>query len=208
MMTPLEFAPLFVKRWEDGNSTDPIKTHSLDPDDAGNWSSGVKGHGLLIGSNHGVTPAALASFRKVPVAAITLADMRALTLSEAAAIALQDYYNATGINKLPWNAVTASLFDFRYNSGSAIAVMQRMLGLKDDGAIGPKTVGAYTAWINARTPEQAARTFANVRIERYKHLVEIDPANKKYINGWTNRANYYSPVDINPPEHWYERFMS
>ena len=71
MMDPHPFAVAFIRRWEDGNSDDPIKTHSLDPDDSGNWTGAAIGVGALVGSQHGVTPQALAKYRRAPVATIT-----------------------------------------------------------------------------------------------------------------------------------------
>jgi hypothetical protein len=58
-MTPADFAADFIFHWEDGQSNDPNRTHSMNPADAGNWSSGRAGVGDLIGSNHGVTPRCL-----------------------------------------------------------------------------------------------------------------------------------------------------
>jgi lysozyme family protein len=198
MMTPEQFAEAFILRWEDGNSNDPVKTHSLDRDDSGNWTGAEIGKGALVGSQHGVTPAALAAFRKVPVSQITLPVMRALSRNEAARIALRDYYEKPRLNLLPWNIVTASLFDFGWGAGpvTGIKKLQDMVDAPiQDGIVTPggKTIQLFTAFVKSQPVEFAAGAFWSIRERFYEDVIKAKPVKAKYERGWDNRSRWYTP---------------
>jgi lysozyme family protein len=194
-MTPEQFAAGFIRRWEDGGSTDPVKTHSLQHDDNGNWTGGRVGVGQLVGSQHGVTPQALAAYRKVSVGTITLEQMRALSIEEAGQIALAKYFYAPRLDRLPWNQLIASVFDMGWGTGpgQAIKLLQRQIGADDDGLIGPATVAALNAHIVAHGIEAAAWQFAFVRARFYASITVDKPTNLKFINGWLNRTESFAP---------------
>lgn len=168
-----------------------IGTHegelSLHPKDNGNWSGGKAGVGTLIGSKYGVTGAALSAYRGEPV---TAADMAALTKVEAVTLGVANYYRNPGFDKLPWNRVTASIVDKGWGSGprQAIKMMQRMIGVTADGAIGPTTVAAYGAWLNAKGEEAAARQWADIRM-----LFDGSLNQPTFLRGWDNRTRSFLP---------------
>lgn len=195
MMTPEQAANLFIFHWEDGEKTDPNKTHSMKANDRGNWTGGAQGVGVLVGSNHGVTARALAAYRKVPVASITAAIMHALTIGEAADIALTTFYDDNHLDRLAWNPVTASVFDFAYGAGPITAPMhlQRLVGEKDDGIIGFATVSAYARWITRLGLEGAAKAWSVERLAYYRSVVQAHPEQAENFNGWQNRTVYYLP---------------
>lgn len=202
MKSPHDFAKDFILRWEDGGSTDPAKTHSLDRIDTGNWVGD-----RLVGSNHGVTAPALAAHRKVPVSSITQAVMRALTLDEAADIALGLYYKHPKLDLLPWNRVTASIFDMGWGTGpkQAIKLLQRMVGTADDGVMGPATAGAYKTMIDRYGENFVAALWWMQRNAFYDQIIKTRPANAKYERGWKNRSHYFVPGDA---EGWWQRFAA
>ncbi len=195
-MTPEAFAARLITRWEDGGQTDPAKTHSMNRADNGNWSGGRVGSGVVIGSNHGVTPAALAAYRGVPVNLITYDVMHALTIEEAAAIALARYYRAPRLDVLPWNQVTASLFDMGWGTGPAQAVKlyQRMVGVPDDGKPGPATAAAASAYLVQHGLEAMAWHYAFIRARFYADITKSKPSNLQFLNGWLNRTQDYAPT--------------
>jgi lysozyme family protein len=202
-VTPETFAVRFITRWEDGGSTDPAKTHSMIRADNGNWSGGVVGSGTLIGSNHGVTPAALAAYRKVTVNLITYDVMHALTVEEAASIALAKYYHGPGLDKLPWNQVTASLFDMGWGTGptQAVKLYQRMVGASDDGKPGPGTAGAAKGYLLQHGLEAMAWHYAFIRARFYADITKGKPSNLAFLGGWLNRT-----VDFAPSSPWWGEF--
>lgn len=195
MMTPEQAAGLFIFHWEDGEQTDPNKTHSMKPNDRGNWTGGAQGSGVLVGSNHGVTARALAAYRKMPVASITVAIMHALTADEACKIALATFYHDNHLDRLPWNAVTASAFDFGYGAGPITTIMhlQRLSGVDDDGIAGFATATAYQHWLDRLGIEAAAKAWAVERLAYYRDVIRAHPEQAENLPGWTNRTAYYKP---------------
>jgi len=177
-MTPREFIAGFIGAHEGGLS--------LDRADNGNYASGKAGVGPLIGSKYGVTAQALAKHRGVSAASITAAQMAALTVDEAVDIGMSLYFEAPGFNQLPWNRITASIVDKAWGSGpkQAIKLMQRMIGVADDGVIGPVTIRAYADWLEA----EPAKQWADVRIAFDTSLNQ-----PRFINGWNNRTRSFLP---------------
>lgn len=206
-MTPAAFARDFIFRWEDGHSADPNKTHSLNPTDNGNWTGAKQNIGVLVGSNHGVTPAALAAHRGVPIAQITRSVMRALTIAEAADMALIRYYEGPRISLLPWNRVTASILDFGWGAGpeQAIKLLQRMLDVLDDGKLGAVTAGAYASLIKAQGETFVAGAWWTIRDAFYEQIIGTRPVNVKFEKGWDNRSRYFTPGDAGG---WWGRFAA
>jgi len=194
MMTPLAFARDYITRWEGGLS--------LDPEDNGNWTGGKKGVGALVGSNRGVTAQALAAHRKVDVSAITKATMAALTLDEAGQIALLAYFYAPKLDKLPWNQWTASIFDMGWGAGpgQSIKLLQRQIGVADDGKLGPMTITAAGAYLAKHGLEACAWQWAFIRARFYVSLKQWP-----YMAGWTNRTAYFTPADN---DGWWGRFAA
>ncbi|KQM88671.1 hypothetical protein ASE67_02710 [Sphingomonas sp. Leaf23] len=198
MMTPHDFAKDFITRWEGKLSLDPI--------DNGNWTGGKQGVGALVGSNYGVTAAALAAHRKVPVATITKPVMAALTLDEAADIALAQYYRKPRLDLLPWNRVTASIFDMGWGTGpsQAIKLLQRMVGTADDGINGPATAAAYKAMLDRFGEAFVSALWWSRRYDFYDAIIKSRPANAKYERGWKNRSDYFTPGG----DGWWSRFAA
>lgn len=190
MWTPEQFATDFKKQWEGGLS--------LDPADTGNWVGKT-----LVGSKYGVTPAALARFRNVPVSSITAKIMAALTFEEAGRLALADYYRGTGIDKLPWGRVPAIMFDFAYNAGvkRSVITLQTVIGTAADGILGPGTRAAYLKKLEAAGEAKLADLFTDERIRFYEKIGKPGTSNNRYLKGWKNRANYFRPKTA-----WWNRF--
>jgi len=195
-VTPEQFAAWFIHRWEDGGQTDPVKTHSLNRDDNGNWTGGRVGVGALVGSQHGVTPSALAAYRAVNVSTITLDQMRALSVEEAGRIALAKYFYAPGLDRLPWNPLVATVFDMGWGSGpvQAVKLLQRQVGADDDGIIGPATIAAVRAHILAHGLEAACWQYAYSRARFYAEITKAKPSNLQFISGWLNRTESFAPA--------------
>lgn len=91
-------------------------------------------------TNMGITRATLARWRGGPV---TKAAVRALEREEAAAIYRRFYWNAVSGDALP-SGVDASVFDHAVHAGPsrAIRTLQKALGVRADGRIGPVTRAA------------------------------------------------------------------
>jgi lysozyme family protein len=65
-----------------------------------------------------------------------------------------------------------------------INVPQRVLGVKDDGSVGPQTVKATTHYPNKK------ELFDKLWNSRKKHFQDIAKNGKdKFLKGWLNRLN-------------------
>jgi len=151
-----------------------------DKDDSGNYVNGV-----LIGTNRGITPSALAKHRGVKASTITVEDIKNLTEEEAREIFKNEYFYKPKINQLPLE-LQPSVLDMQINSGpNAIKILQKLVGTKQDGIIGPITLKAL------QDKPVTVNQYADARIEYYKKVIKKSPEKKKFLSGWTNRANSY-----------------
>jgi lysozyme family protein len=129
-------------------------------------------------------------------------DVRALSREQAVEIYVKHYFEAPGIHRLP-APLHASVFDMQVNAGgNAIRILQRLMAafghaLKDDGAIGPKTVEAVRAAFDA-APDHLADAYGIERRNYYYRLADQRPASRKYARrkdggkgGWIVRAEEF-----------------
>ena len=100
-------------------------------------------------------------------------DIANLTLDDAKAIYLRDYWKPVRADDLPY-PVALAVFDMAVNSGVMAAVMclQEAVGAKQDGRFGPATLAAVT-----RKPERellvdffAYRNIRNTEIKHWDHF--------------------------------------
>ncbi len=82
--------------------------------------------------------------------------------------------------------VAEMLVDWVWTSGSyGITIPQRLLGVKADGIVGPKTLAA----LNSRDPNDL---FGKIKKSRIAYIDQIcchRPANTKFRTGWLRRLN-------------------
>jgi lysozyme family protein len=203
MMDVTAFATDEVRRWEGGYSTNP--------NDAGNWydpATGVqaKGVGTLFGSNCGVTAKTLTIFLG---RAVTVQDVKNVTIAQAADISKRLFYSTTGLQNLPWNTVSASVLDFAWGAGptAAIKAAQDLLDVSQDGVIGinGETAKAFSAFGARYGLEAFAGAWWAMREEYYEALVIRRPSDAQFIHGWDNRSAYFLPGH---PEGWWQRFQT
>jgi lysozyme family protein len=94
-------------------------------------------------TKYGITLATLSAFRRKTC---TAADVKALTLEEAAAILDTGYWRKIEGDKLP-SGIDFALFDYAVNSGpgQAVKTLQRIVDTPRDGIMGPRTLAAVAA---------------------------------------------------------------
>ena len=68
---------------------------------------------------------------------------------------------------------------------TAIKKVQRLVGTKADGIVGPKTIAA----INSRSPLPLFGLIKEARQAYYDEICQARAANKKFYRGWMNRLN-------------------
>lgn len=89
----------------------------------------------------------LANFRRFVKPNATKADLRKITDAQAAVCYRRHYWDAVLGAELP-SGLDYAVFDFAVNSGPyrAATYLQRIVGAKQDGKIGPATIKAVRAW--------------------------------------------------------------
>lgn len=107
-------------------------------------------------------------------------DMRELPLDLAKRIYKDRYWDAVRADELP-EAVRYAVFDAAVNSGprQAIRWLQRAVGVRDDGIIGPQTLAA----VRAANPERLLRRFLSQRLRFMAGL----PSWPAFGRGWAWR---------------------
>lgn len=140
-----------------------------DPDDRGNWTSGKIGVGELRGTKYGIA-----------AHVYPYLDIKKLTLDKAKEIYRRDYWGLVCDN-LP-AGVDYIYFDMCVNNGkhAATKLLQRGLGVRADGIIGPQTLAAI-AKADAVTLIKCVSSFRN----SYYHSLKMF---WKYGRGWLSRV--------------------
>lgn len=115
-------------------------------------------------------------------------DVRQITDDEVEDIYYNSYWVPGRCYKFPW-PLYAVHFDGCVNTGVGQAgkFLQRAVGAKDDGAIGPKTIMAYEDKVKDVGVDAIVQNILEQRKGFYKLLVELNPTQKSFIKGWLNR---------------------
>jgi len=99
------------------------------------------------------------------------------------------FWNKQGLSGVMSQKIANAIYDWYINSGGyAIKAIQRLVNAVDDGALGIQSIKA----INACNEQELLNKYIAERIAFYKRIVEKDPTQKKFLNGWTNRAKAFA----------------
>jgi lysozyme family protein len=106
-------------------------------------------------------------------------DIKNLTLNRAKELYKRDYWDAVEAESIP-GAARLMVFDCAVNCGVTMAkkLLQRAVGTKDDGIIGPKTRAAISL------AKDLPMKFAGFWLQYYTDL----PGWPTYGKGWTRRV--------------------
>jgi lysozyme family protein len=142
------------------------------PQDDGNWTGGRQGRGVLKGTKYGVSAS---SYPHV--------DIAALTLEQAQAIYWDDFWLATGCDRLS-GELAFQVFDGAVHSGpsNAIRFMQRALGVADDGVWGRYTEAAFVRAL-ADSPQALVGRYNGHRL----HFLTTTRRWDDFDRGWARR---------------------
>jgi len=156
-----------------------------DPEDKkGNTNS----KGQLVGTNRGISaPVYEEEIGRPP----TKEDMQAITEEEAKRIYRKKYISPVK-EKLkiePEHPAFSLIVDMfvKDGQGAAAAIIQRVIGAKVDGKIGPET----RKKIKAMPTVELTNKLVEERIKYYDRRVKEDPGKAKFLEGWVNRAARY-----------------
>lgn len=156
-------------------------------------------------TNHGVTIGTMKALGMdlTKDGKVTIADVRALTRSQAVDIYIKHYFEKPRISELP-DCLHATVFDMQVNAGSnAVKILQRLLTSLGfpcvaDGAIGPATIGAAKKAEALKGGPSLADAYGIARRNYYYGLADARPASRKYARrkdggkgGWIVRAEEF-----------------
>lgn len=113
---------------------------------------------------------------------VTEKAMRSLTPADVAPLYKRKYWDKVKADSLP-EGIDYCVFDTAINSGPgrAIKLLQGVVGVDQDGDIGPKTLGAVKAF----DPKELIQDYSKRRLSFMMDL----PAWQHFGKGWTNRVN-------------------
>lgn len=140
------------------------------PKDRGNWTSGIVGVGELKGTKYGISAM---SYPKL--------DIKNLTLEKAKEIYKEDFWDRAKADQYD-SAIAFQLFDYAINHGigNAIRMLQRAVGVVDDGIVGKITLAAIS---NMSTTDVIMRLTA----ERLEFIVKLSTWDE-FGKGWVRRS--------------------
>ena len=135
-------------------------------------------------TNWGITQDTLASFRGKPVSAN---DVKNLSQHEAKLIYRARYWNPLGCEEIQSKILAMIIFDQGVNRGIGAAArsIQKLVGVKVDGMIGPQTIAA----INEKQGKQLALDFVFDAQEAYGRIVQYNNSQVVFIVGWLRRSH-------------------
>jgi len=155
--------------------------YSTDPQDKGNWTGGSIGVGQLKGTKYGISAASYPTL-----------DIKHLTLAQADSIYRRNYWNKDQCDFIPWK-LSYPIFDSAVldGPGTAVIFLQKALGVKVDGCMGPATLAVLQ---HSDQDQVLSKFMANELAYRMK-----DKKWKRYGHGWTIRANRVAAGAYHPP---------
>ena len=123
---------------------------------------------------------------------IDVNDLHLLTRDDVVNRVLKPHYwDRWRADEIESQSIANIVVDWVWGSGKpGITRVQKLLGVKQDGIVGPKTLAA----INSCSP---LPLFGMIKAERKRYIDEIcrkRPANNKFKKGWLNRLEDLSYV--------------
>ncbi|MBW5416098.1 MULTISPECIES: glycoside hydrolase family 108 protein [unclassified Pseudomonas] len=141
-----------------------------DPNDRGNWTTGIIGEGQLKGTKFGISAM---TYPKL--------DIKNLTLAQAKRIYKEDFWDRARLDQYD-PGVAYQIFDAQVNHGpgNGIRFLQRAVKVVDDGDVGPKTLAA----VREISVTDLVMQFNSQRLRFITKLQKFE----RYGAGWVNRV--------------------
>ncbi len=113
-------------------------------------------------------------------------DVENLTYDQARDIYLAVYIKQPRLHLIDHPQLAEVLIDFGVHSGpeTAIKCLQRVLGVQQDGQLGPKTLQALERF----SPEDLVKAITIQRCLFLARQVQNKPTKLKYLSGWLSRV--------------------
>ncbi|MGG5503240.1 glycoside hydrolase family 108 protein [Myroides odoratimimus] len=97
---------------------------------------------------------------------------------------LRKYWDVWQADKIKNQSVADILVDWVWGSGKwGVRIPQRILGLKEDGIVGPATLKA----VNSANQKELFGKIYQEREKFLNNIIKSNPSQNRFINGWMNR---------------------
>lgn len=155
----------FILRWEGGFANDPV--------DRG----GATMKGITIG-----TFTVYRNTKGNPEPTVT--DLKNISDQEWEDVFKSLFWDRWHADNIKTQSIANILVDWVWASGKyGITIPQRILGVTQDGVVGPKTIEA----LNARDADKLFAQLRQARINFVETIVKRNPSQGKFLNGWKKR---------------------
>lgn len=147
------------------------------------WEGGYAGN--IDGATCTMKGVTLATYRRFFGKEKTCKDLKEITQSEWDYIFKKGFWDRWKADDIENQSIAELLVDWCWTSGVwGIKFPQRVLGVKDDGIVGSKTLAAINDY------EDQEELFNKLWNRRKKHFQDIAKGGKaKFLGGWLNRLN-------------------
>ena len=167
-MAKVELLAPIIFKWEGGFVNDPV--------DRG----GATNKGVTIATWRAV------GYDKDGDGDIDIEDLRKLTVEDATIVLKKTYWDRWKADEIHNQSIANILVDWVWGSGIwGIKIPQRILGVVDDGVVGPKTIAA----INSADQSELFKKIWLSRKDFLNGIVKNNPSQQRFIKGWINRLN-------------------
>ena len=152
--------------------------------DSGNYLNGK-----LVGTKYGITGKTLAASLGKP--SVTAERVKAISIAEAETIYRKSYWAQSGGDVLP-KGLDYTVFDTGVNSGPnrAVKILQKVVGVKQDGWIGEATLAAVKAYEGGVS--QLIRDYCKARMA-FLMAIKGPKGWRANGRGWTIRVTGLDP---------------
>lgn len=135
-------------------------------------------------TNKGITQKVYNTYRESK--SLPIQSVKLITDDEVYDIYFNNYWKPSNLEILDDANLILQILDMCINSGvrTSIKILQRLIGVTDDGKIGPKTARAISEYVG-----DIVTDFMNKRKLFYTLLVRAKPELKIFLKGWTNRVD-------------------
>ncbi len=144
--------------------------------DKGNYNK----KGELVGTKYGISAEAYEDYYKKTA---TKTAMQNLTKEAAKEIYKKKYWNRMKGDDISSQNVADVFLDGVVNHGKGVHLIQQVLKVTPDGAVGPITLKA----INESDPNKLVTAYLDRRKGYYHELVKADASQKEFLKGWLKR---------------------
>jgi lysozyme family protein len=147
------------------------------------WEGGYAGN--IDGMTCTMKGVTLAAYRKFFGKDKNCKDLKEITQAEWDLIFKEGYWDKWKADEIENQSIANLLVDWCWASGIyGIKLPQRVLGVKDDGVVGSKTIDAINNYKDKK------ELFDKLWNRRKKHFQDIAKNGKeKFLTGWLNRLN-------------------